>query len=272
MNPPVHIPDYDRLPDLAQRHVIVTGASRGIGLAIARALAERGARIALVSRSARDLESARATLANAAAHAALAADVTDAVAVAAMVAAAEQRLGPVFALVNNAGLGGAAAFLDADDAHWRRMIDVNLMSAVFCTRAVLPGMIQRREGRVVNIASTAALRGYRHVTAYSAAKHALLGLTRSLAREVERDGVIVRAVCPGYTETDMLSESIRSASRRTGKSEPEIRARFESSNRGGRLVQTAEIAHAVAWLCGGRSSTLGGIGLVFDGAPPEVLD
>ncbi|HEX6789883.1 MAG TPA: SDR family oxidoreductase [Candidatus Krumholzibacteria bacterium] len=272
MNDHPPIPDYDRLPDLAERHVIVTGASRGIGLAIARALAECRARVSLVSRTARDIESARATLANAAEHAAFATDVTDAGAVDAMVEAAAARLGPVFALVNNAGTGDAVAFVDGDDAHWRRMIDVNLMSAVFCTRAVLPGMIQRREGRVVNIASTAAIRGYRHVAAYSAAKHALLGLTRSLAREVERDGVLVRAVCPGYTETDLLAESIRAASRRTGKSEQEIRARFESSNRGGRLVRTDEIAHAVAWLCGERAVDLSGAGFVLDGGPPEVLD
>lgn len=264
--------DYDRLPDLASRHAIVTGASRGIGLAIARELARCGASVSLVSRTSRDIETARATLAGSSGHAAFAADVTDAAAVHDMVQAAEARLGPVHVLVNNAGAAGAAGFLDAADDHWHHMIDVNLMSAVFCTRAVLPGMVSRRQGWVVNVASTAAIRGYRLVTAYAAAKHALLGLTRSLALEVDREGIAVNAVCPGYTETDMLVESIRSASRRTGRSEQDIRARFESSNRGGRLVRPAEVAHAVAWLCGTHGEALRGSSIVLDGGPPEVLD
>lgn len=259
-------------PDLGGRHVLVTGASRGIGAAIARELARCNARVALVSRRLADVDAVRAALGRAEQHAALEADVTDEGAVRAMVAAAEARLGPVYALVNNAGGGEAVAFEDAGEDHWRRMIDVNLMSAVFCTRAVLPSMRARREGRIVNIGSTASLRGYRHVTAYVAAKHALLGLTRSLALEVQRDAIAVNAVCPGYTETEMLPQAIRAASVRTGKSEAEIRARFASSNRGGRLVTPEEVARVVVWLCGEHGASLSGAHVDIEGGPVEVSE
>jgi NAD(P)-dependent dehydrogenase (short-subunit alcohol dehydrogenase family) len=258
--------------DLTGKHVLVTGASRGIGAAIARELAGSRARVALVSRHLDDVEAVRAALPDAETHAAFEADVTDARAVERMLAAAESRLGPVYALVNNAGAGGAAAFIDADDAHWRAMIDVNLMSAVFCTRAVLAAMQARREGRIINMGSTASLRGYRHVTAYTAAKHAVLGFTRALAREVERDGIRVNAVCPGYTETELLVESIRAASVRTGKTPDEVRARFAASNRGGRLVETRQIARVVMWLCGDAAAGLSGHHVVLEGGDAEVTE
>lgn len=258
--------------DIAQRHVLVTGASRGIGAAIAGELARCNARVSLVSRRLDHVEAVRAALANAGMHAAFEADVTDEHAVEAMMTAAETRMGPVFALVNNAGGGDAVAFAETTESHWRRMIDVNLMSAVFCTRAVLPSMQARREGRVINVASTASVRGYRLVTAYAAAKHAVLGLTRSLALEVERDGIAVNAVCPGYTETEMLAESIRAAGARTGKREAEIRARYAAANAGGRLVEPREVARVVAWLCGGAAAALRGKHIVIEGGPLEVSD
>ena len=257
---------------LAGRHVLVTGASRGIGAAIARELARCHGRVTLVSRHRDEIEAVRTGLPHADDHAAFEADVTDARAVERMMAAAEARLGPVYALVNNAGAGGAVAFGDADDAHWRAMIDVNLMSAVFCTRAVLASMQARGSGRVINMGSTASLRGYRHVTAYTAAKHAVLGFTRALAREVERDGIRVNAVCPGYTETELLVESIRAASARTGKTPDEMRARFAASNRDGRLVQTHDVARVVAWLCGDGAATLSGRHVVLEGGDPEVAE
>jgi 3-hydroxybutyrate dehydrogenase len=257
---------------LEGRHVLVTGASRGLGAAIARELARCGARVSLVSRSLVGVEKMRAGLDNPDAHAAFAADVTDARAVAGMVEAAQSRLGPLNGLVNNAGGGEPATFAEADEAHWRRMIDGNLMSAVFCTRAVLPSMCQRREGRIINMGSSASLRGYRRVSAYVAAKHALLGLTRSLALEVERDGIVVTAVCPGYAETEMLGESIRAAAARTGKSEADIREHFATSNRGGRLVQPDEVARVVAWLCSESASAMGGKHVTLEGGPLEVSE
>jgi NAD(P)-dependent dehydrogenase (short-subunit alcohol dehydrogenase family) len=260
----------DQPVDLGGRHVIVTGASRGIGAAIAGELARSGACVSLVARERDSLEAVRRKLAPAEQHAVFEADVTDPRAVQAMVTSAIAQSGPAFALVNNVGFGEAAAFREASESHWRRMIDVNLMSAVFCTRALLPSMQSRHEGRIVNIASTAALRGYRHVTAYTASKHALLGLTRALALEVAKDGVSVNAVCPGYTNTEMLAASIRSASARTGKNEAEIRARYEKDNAHGRLIEPEEVARIVAWLCGVGATDITGKYIAVDGRPLEV--
>lgn len=262
--------DAGRAVNLDGRHVLVTGASRGIGAAVALELAGCGARVSLVSRRLEDVEAARARLPHAERHAALAADVTDPQAVVAAMAQAVDRLGPLFALVNNAGSGEAAAFLEAADSHWRHMIDVNLMSAVFCTRAVLPAMLEKREGRIVNMASTASLRGYRHVSAYTASKHALLGFTRALAIEVSKDGVTLNAVCPGYTHTENLAGLIRAAAMRTGQNEGELRARFASSNAGGRLVEPAEVARVVAWLCGPEAAGVTGRFVTVDGRPLEA--
>jgi len=210
------------------------------------------------------------TLANAERHAAFEADVTDMHAVAALIPEAVRSLGPLFALVNNAGGGEAVAFVDTDDAHWRRMIDSNLMSAVFCSQAALPAMLERRQGRIIHMASTASLRGYRHVSAYTAGKHALLGLTRALAIEVEKEGVTVNAVCPGYVRTEKLGESLRAAAARTGTTVEAVRARFEASNAGGRLVEPGEVAAVVAWLCSPATATLTGRYVVVDGRPLEA--
>jgi len=256
---------------LAGRHVVVTGASRGIGAEIARELARNGARVSLVARNMAALERLKVELASPGEHAAFEADVTNAQAVDDLIARVGERMGPPFGLVNNVGGGEAVAFLDADEVHWRRMIDVNLMSAVFCTRGVLPAMIARNEGCIVNVASTASVRGYRHVSAYVAGKHALLGLTRALALEVARDGITVNAVCPGYTETEMLGDSGRRAAARTGKSEKDIRTHFENSNSGGRLMTTREVARAVTWFFGPDGRLHNGRHVVIDGGPLELL-
>jgi NAD(P)-dependent dehydrogenase (short-subunit alcohol dehydrogenase family) len=145
------------------------------------------------------------------------------------------------------------------------MLDANLMGAVFCCRAVLPAMSAQHEGRIVNVASTAGLRGFRFVSAYTASKHALVGLTRALALETARDGITVNAVCPGYTDTELLAESIRRAAARTGKSEAEIRAVFAAANPQGRLVTPEEVAAAVAWLCDPAQAAVTGEPLVVDG-------
>jgi NAD(P)-dependent dehydrogenase (short-subunit alcohol dehydrogenase family) len=249
------------------RHVVVTGGSRGIGAAIARELAAAGARVTLLGRNAERLEEARRALERdcGGVHTAFAADVTDGGAVARAVASASAEQGPIYALVNNAGLAESAAFLDTGDDAWRRMMDTNLMGAVFCTRAVLPGMLERRDGRIVNVASTASHRAYRFVSAYVAAKHALLGLTRALALEVAREGVTVNAVCPGYTNTDLLAESVRRASARTGKSEAEIHALYAASNPQRRVLEPGEVARAVAWLCAPAQRGVTGQSIVVDG-------
>jgi len=257
------------MTDLAGQHALVTGASRGIGAAVARELARSGARVTLLGRTGTPLEGLADEIARVHGVGAfpVVADVTDAAGVERAVATARAALGEVTILVNNAGGAGSAAFLESDDALWRRMLDVNLMGAVFCTRAVLPAMRAARAGSIVNMASTAALEGYRYVSAYCAAKHALLGLTRSLASELARDGIRVNAVCPAYTDTDMLDESARATAGRTGRSADDIRAAYAKANASGRLVTPAEVAEAVRWLCDDAQRAINGDAIVVDGRP-----
>lgn len=262
--------DLSSVVNLDGRHVLVTGSSRGIGAGVARLLAHYGARVSLVSRRLANVELVRRTLSSVDHHAAFEADVTDARAVRALIPAAIEKLGPLYALVNNAGGADACAFLDSDEAHWRRMIDVNLMSAVFCAQAALPAMLERHEGRIVNMASTASLRGYRHVSAYTAGKHALLGFTRALAIEVEKEGITVNAICPGYVNTERIAESLRGAAARTGLSEDAVRERFAASNAGGSLIEPVDVARVVTWLLGPASTTVNGRHIIVDGRPLEA--
>lgn len=232
---------------LAGQLAVVTGGSRGIGAAIAALLAANGADLALIARNRESLNEAaeRLRLQYGAAVQVEAADVSDAGATADVF----KKLGEVSILVNNAGMAESAPFLETDPLLWERTVAVNLNSAYLCTREALPGMLKRGAGRIVNIASTAALRGYPYVSAYCAAKHGLVGLTRSLAVEFGRSGIRINAICPGFTETDLLLESIRKVAARTGKSEAEVREQFRRDSPGGRFVQPNEVAEKVLWYC-----------------------
>jgi NAD(P)-dependent dehydrogenase (short-subunit alcohol dehydrogenase family) len=228
---------------LTGKHAVVTGASRGIGLAIARALLAEGARVTLMARDPAALETAAAELGAGAAWQQI--DVSDA----ASVAAAFARAGAAEILINNAGQAASAPFMRTEAALWQRMLDVNLTGAYHCIQAALPAMLDAGWGRIVNVASTAGLTGYRYVAAYCAAKHGLVGLTRALALELAAKGVTVNAVCPGFTETDIVQEAVANIVRKTGRSEAQARAELSAANPQGRLVQPDEVAHAVAMLC-----------------------
>jgi 3-hydroxybutyrate dehydrogenase len=229
------------------KHAVVTGAGRGIGLAIARALAAQGATLSLVGRDAARLEAARVALG--AGHTAHAIDITDETAVRAGFAAIVAAHGCVDMLVNNAGQAASAPFAKMTLALLQQMLQVNVIGTFLCTREVLPAMIAARTGRIINIASTAGLVGYGYVSAYVAAKHAVVGLTRSLALETAKSGVTVNALCPGYTETDIVADAIANIATKTGKSETDARATLTASNPQGRLVQPEEVANAAVWLC-----------------------
>jgi NAD(P)-dependent dehydrogenase (short-subunit alcohol dehydrogenase family) len=248
---------------LKGKHAVVTGASRGIGLAIARALLAQGARVTLMARDAAALEAAAAGLGDGAAwqtvNVADAASVNDAFA----------RADAADILVNNAGQAASAPFGRTDTALWQRMLDVNLTGAYHCIQAALPGMLDLGWGRIVNVASTAGLTGYRYVAAYCAAKHGLVGLTRALALELADKGVTVNAVCPGYTETDLVRDAVANITRRTGRSADQARAELAAANPQGRLVQPDEVAHAVAWLCMPAASALNGQAVAVAGG--EVM-
>jgi len=145
------------------------------------------------------------------------------------------------------------------------MLDTDLMTAVYCTQAVLPAMLVSKWGRVINVASTAGLTGYAYITAYCAAKHALVGLTRALAIETARSGVTVNAVCPGYTDSEMTTHSIENIVEKTHRTREEAIASLVSRNPQGRLIQPAEVADAVTWLCGENASSVTGQCIVIAG-------
>jgi NAD(P)-dependent dehydrogenase (short-subunit alcohol dehydrogenase family) len=253
--------------DLQGRHALVTGAARGIGAAIARMLVEQGARVTLLGRKRETLSALAAELPGE--HGFVVADVAVEAQVQEAFAQARAARGPVTILVNNAGQAESAPFAKTSLALWQQMLHVNLTGTFLCTQAALPDMLAAGGGRIVNIASTAAQKGYAYVSAYAAAKHGVLGLTRSLALELARKRITVNAVCPGYTETDILRESIANVVAKTGRSEAQARAEFAAGNPQQRIVQPGEVADAVRWLCGEGASAITGQAISVSGG--EVM-
>ena len=249
------------------RHALVTGAARGIGAAIARALAEEGATLTLLGRNAASLQTIAEQLPGR--HGIGIADVADPEQVNAAFARARAERGALHILVNNAGQAESAPFGKTSLELWQRMLAVNLTGTFLCSQAALPQMLAGGGGRIVNIASTAAQKGYAYVSAYVAAKHGVLGLTRSLALEVAKKGITVNAVCPGYTETDILRESVANVVAKTGRSEAEAMAEFAKGNPQQRIVQPEDVAHAVRWLCSDAASAITGQAISVSGG--EVM-
>jgi NAD(P)-dependent dehydrogenase (short-subunit alcohol dehydrogenase family) len=235
---------------LAGRTALITGGAKGIGLAIARRLAADGAAVALIGRDVAALEQTAGELG--ARYAA--ADVTDHAALRDAIAS----LGPCDILVNNAGAAISKPFAKHTAQDFQNMLAVNLLSAVVACQAVLPAMRERGFGRIVNIASTAGLKGYSYVTAYVAAKHALVGFTRALALETVKDGITVNAVCPGFTDTDLVTRAAAAIAAAGRCSAQEAREKLASGNPAGRLVRPEEVAEVVAFLCRPEASAMTG--------------
>lgn len=234
---------------LRAEHAVITGAGRGIGAAIAHALASKGARISLLGRNRESLDKVAAELGASTETCVAVADVTDGATVQAAFAQARERFGPVTILVNNAGQARSAPLHVGDESLWNEMLAVNLHGVYRCIRCALPDMLQAQRGRIVNIASTAGLTGYAYVSAYCAAKHGVIGLTRALAIELARKNITVNAVCPGYTDTDLSRDAIANIQAKTGRPEAEVRAIFTAHNPQGRMVSSEEVAQTVLWLC-----------------------
>ncbi len=249
------------------QHALVTGAGQGIGEAIARQLLARGARVTVLGRRADPLrklvdefpEQCRMELA----------DVAQEFEVKTAFAQAVSAQGAINILVNSAGQAQSASFMKMDVALWQRMLAVNLTGTMLCMQQVLPSMAAAGYGRIVNVASTAGLAGYAYVAAYCAAKHGVVGLTRSLALEFATKGVTVNAVCPGYTETEIVRDGIARVVEKTGRTPEQAMAEFVKGNPQGRLVQPQEVADAVLWLCGPGAGAVTGQAIAVAGG--EVM-
>lgn len=249
-------------PRLADHHAIVTGGARGIGAAISTALSHAGARVTIMGRDAAALERHLATLENAAA---VTCDVADDASVRKAFETARKKFGDVGILVNNAGQAKSEKLMNTSRELWDQMISVNLTSVFLCTRQVLPAMLAANRGRIVNIASTAGVQGANRMSAYAAAKHGVVGLTRSLALETVKFGITVNAVCPGYTETDMAERGVQELMAAKQISREEARAMIIRVIPRGTLTTPREVASAVAWLCGPDASGVTGQAIVVAG-------
>ena len=247
---------------LEGRHAVVTGGGRGIGAAIATALSGEGARVTLMGRNGAQLKGKAATLP---VGQAVRCDVADETAVAAAYAEAARAFGPVAILVNNAGAAESAPFLRTSLELFRRMLEVNLIGTFLCSRAALPDMLEAGFGRIVNVASIAGLKGAAYVSAYCAAKHGVVGLTRALALETATKGITVNAVCPSYTDTDMARRAIANIVQKTGRSAAEAEAELVRKNPQGRLIRPDEVAATVLWLCAPGAEAITGQAIALAG-------
>jgi NAD(P)-dependent dehydrogenase (short-subunit alcohol dehydrogenase family) len=243
---------------LAGKLALVTGGGRGIGAAIARTLAAAGARVMVCGRTKADLDA----IAKEIGGVAVSVDLADRKATDAMLASA----GHVDVLVNNAGVAESAALERTTDEMWDRILELDVTAAFRVTRALAPAMIKAGFGRIINVASNAGVSGYGYSTAYCAAKHAMVGMTRALAIDLARTGVTINALCPGWVETQLAEEAVTRIAAKTGRSLDEARTALAQMSPQRRMITPDEVAHAALALCGHGARGIHGQTIVIDGA------
>jgi 3-hydroxybutyrate dehydrogenase len=246
---------------MTEQKALVTGGSRGIGRAIALALSAAGYEVTIMGRSEKALAQA---VAEGVARKSFAVDVTDEAAL----HGAVTDSGPYHVLINNAGAAESAPLAASNLALVRRMMAVNLESAFTASRAALPGMTKLGFGRIVNVASIAGLKGYAYVSAYCAAKHAVIGMTKALAVELSKTGITVNVLCPGYTDTDLIANAADAIAEKTGRGTDEAIDHFAKINPSGRLIRPEEVANAALWLCSEGASAVTGQAITIAGGDP----
>lgn len=242
---------------------LITGGGRGIGRAIALTFARHGARIAVAARSAEQVQQVAGEIAGDAI--ALVCDVADPESVTRMFSELRERFGEADILVNNAGVAESATLVNTTDELWHRHLSINLSGAFYCTRAAMPAMLKNRWGRVINVASIAGKTGAPYIAAYSASKHGVLGLTRSIAQEVATMGVTVNAICPGYVDTEMVSRGVEQITRKTGRTAEEALDSLKKMSPQNRLVTPEEVAAVALLLASDEGRGINGQGINVDG-------
>jgi NAD(P)-dependent dehydrogenase (short-subunit alcohol dehydrogenase family) len=250
---------------LAGLHAVVTGASRGIGAVIAAGLVAEGVKVSLLGRDSGTLQRVTEELGGPSQAVAITTNVTDAASVQDAFGVARNNFGPVQLLINNAGRAASAKFTETDETLWNQLFAVNVHGTFLCSRQAIPDMLQVGFGRVVNVASIAGLRGGAYISAYVSSKHAVIGLTRSLALEYATRNITVNAVCPGYVDTDIVKAAIANIRSKTGRSEEEALAALVATNPQRRLVEPREVADTVLWLCRPGSESVTGQSIVLAG-------
>ena len=252
---------------LKGQHALITGGSRGIGAAISNALAALGANISLLARDNKTLKIQSDHLESEFGVKVFSAstDITNEKEIESSFKKSVNTNGAIDILINNAGIGKSMPFHKMNLEFWKTTLDLNLTGTFLCTKQVYDTMRERGYGRIINISSTVGLRGYPYIAAYTASKHAVIGLTRTLALEAVKKGITVNAICPGYTETDLVSEAIDSIAKTSGRDKINIKTELENMSPMGRLVTPEEVAESAAWLCLPSSASITGQAIVIAG-------